>query len=64
MFVCGTGSSGLAAREMELRFMRIGVDIDSLVERDMMRMQAVFQTEEASYSESVSADPRKRSCFF
>lgn len=32
-----------AAREMELRFMRIGVDIDSLVERDMMRMQAVFQ---------------------
>lgn len=34
---------GLAAREMELRFMRIGVDIDSLVERDMMRMQAVFQ---------------------
>ncbi len=43
MFVCGTGSSGLAAREMKLRFMRIGVDIDSLVERDMMRMQAVFQ---------------------
>lgn len=43
VFVCGTGSSGLAAREMELRFMRIGVDIDSLVERDMMRMQAVFQ---------------------
>lgn len=36
--------------------MRIGVDIDSLVERDMMRMQAVFRTEEASYSESVSAD--------
>ena len=24
VFVCGTGSSGLAAREMELRFMRIG----------------------------------------
>ena len=45
VFVCGTGSSGLAAREMELRFMRIGVDIDSLVERDMMRMQAVFQEE-------------------
>ena len=29
VFVCGTGSSGLSAREMELRFMRIGVDIDS-----------------------------------
>lgn len=27
VFVCGTGSSGLAAREMELRFMRIGLDI-------------------------------------
>ena len=38
VFVCGKGSSGLAAREMRLRFMRIGVDINS-------RMQAVFQKE-------------------
>ena len=43
VFVCGTGSSGLSAREMELRFMRIGVDIDSLQDSDRMRMQAVFQ---------------------
>ena len=43
MFVCGKGSSGLAASEMELRFMRIGVDIDSLQDSDRMRMQAVFQ---------------------
>lgn len=42
-FVCGKGSSGLAASEMELRFMRIGVDIDSLQDSDRMRMQAVFQ---------------------
>ena len=31
VFVCGTGSSGLAAREMELRFMRIGQDENCLV---------------------------------
>lgn len=43
VFVCGKGSSGLAASEMELRFMRIGVDIDSIQDSDMMRMQAVFQ---------------------
>ena len=43
VFVCGKGSSGLAASEMELRFMRIGVDIDSLQDSDLMRMQAVFQ---------------------
>ena len=43
VFVCGKGSSGLAASVMELRFMRIGVDIDSLQDSDLMRMQAVFQ---------------------
>ncbi len=43
VFVCGKGSSGFAAGEMELRFMRIGVDIDSLQDTDLMRMQAVFQ---------------------
>ena len=42
VITCGKGSSDLAAREMELRFMRIGVDIDSLVESDLIRMQAVF----------------------
>lgn len=43
VFVCGRGSSGIAAEEMELRFMRIGVDIDSIRDTDLMRMQAVFQ---------------------
>lgn len=43
VFVCGKGSSGLAASEMEFRFMRIGVDIDSILDTDLMRMQAVFQ---------------------
>lgn len=43
VYACGKGSSGLVAREMENRFMRIGVDIDSLQDTDRMRMQAVFQ---------------------
>lgn len=42
VIVCGKGSSGLAASEMEVRFMRIGVNIDSLRDSDRMRMQAVF----------------------
>lgn len=46
VFVCGKGSSGLAAREMKLRFMRIGVDIDSIQDADLMRMQAVFQNKD------------------
>lgn len=45
VFVCGRGSSGLAAREMELRFMRIGVDINSIQDSDVMRMQSVFLNE-------------------
>lgn len=40
--VCGTGSSGISAEEMELRFMRIGINIDSIVYEDRMRMQTVF----------------------
>lgn len=43
VIVCGRGSSGYAAAEMELRFMRIGVNIDSIQDSDRMRMQAVFQ---------------------
>lgn len=43
VLVCGRGSSGHAAAEMEMRFMRIGVDIDSLQDSDLIRMQAVFQ---------------------
>lgn len=39
---CGKGSSGLVAEEMESRFMRIGIDIDSVKDTDRMRMQSVF----------------------
>jgi len=45
--VCGIGSSGLTAKEMESRFMRIGVDIDSVNDADLMRMQAVFRDRES-----------------
>lgn len=43
VFVCGTGSSGFASAEMEMRFMRIGVDINSVKDTDIMRMQSVFR---------------------
>lgn len=43
VLVCGLGSSGLSAREMEIRFMRIGVNVDSLADPDMMKMSSVFQ---------------------
>lgn len=43
VFVCGKGSSGLVAMEAESRFMRIGVDIDSITDSDIMRFQTVFQ---------------------
>lgn len=42
IIACGKGSSGLAASEMESRFMRIGMNIDSLQDEDRMRMQTVF----------------------
>lgn len=46
VLVCGKGSSGHAAEEMELRFMRIGVNIDSLRDSDLIRMQAIFQSKQ------------------
>lgn len=57
VFVCGTGSSGLAAREMELRFMRIGLDITSMDHSDMMRMRGVFQDENClAFGVSISGE--------
>lgn len=44
---CGKGSSGLAANEMEIRFVRIGVHIDSILDTDQMRMRAVFQNSDS-----------------
>ena len=45
IFVGGKGSSGIAAEEMELRFMRIGININAISYVDRMRMQTVFMDE-------------------
>lgn len=46
VFCGGIGSSGYAAREMAYRFMRVGVDIEAFDDVDVMRMIAVFRSEE------------------
>ena len=54
---CGRGSSGHAAAEMEMRFMRIGVNIDSLRDSDLIRMQAVFHDKYSlAFGISISGD--------
>lgn len=42
VFVCGRGSSGLAAEEMATRFRWIGIDMTVLRDNEDMRMQSVF----------------------
>ena len=42
VYVLGKGSSGLSASEMEFRFIRVGVNIDAIVDPDRMRIQSVF----------------------
>lgn len=60
VFVCGKGSSGLAASEMEIRFMRIGVDIDSVLDTDLMKMQSVFQDKRSLlFGISISGDTQE-----
>ena len=55
--VCGRGSSGHAAAEMEMRFMRIGVNIDSLRDSDLMRMQAIFHDKDSlAFGISISGE--------
>lgn len=41
VYVYGKGSSGLAANEMKLRFMRIGVDIESITDDHIMKINSV-----------------------
>ncbi|MDE6971442.1 MAG: MurR/RpiR family transcriptional regulator [Eubacterium sp.] len=57
VLACGRGSSGHAAAEMEMRFMRIGVDINSLCDNDLIRMRAIFQNHESLiFGISISAE--------
>lgn len=45
VFVYGKGSSGLAAREIQFRFMRLGLDMDAMDDSDVMRMRSVTANE-------------------
>ena len=74
----GKGSSGYAASEMESRFVRVGLDIDSLTDSDRIRMQSVFlkdgdtviafsisgKTEDVIFLLKHAHDRGKRTVFF
>ena len=42
VFIYGVGSSGLAARELQFRLMRVGVDVDVVTDPHMMKMSSVL----------------------
>ncbi len=63
VIACGIGSSGLTAREMKMRFMRVGVDIEAIIESDLMRMQAVFLNEN-SLAVGISLSGEKEEVLF
>lgn len=57
VYVCGKGSSGLAAQETGFRFMRIGVDINAINDSDIMRMQAVLSNrDDVVFGFSISGE--------
>ncbi len=45
ILILGIGSSGLAAREMQSRFIRLGEHCEACDQPDLMRMQAILQNE-------------------
>lgn len=45
IYIYGKGSSGLAAMEMKLRFMRIGLNIEAITDGQLMRMNSVILDE-------------------
>lgn len=42
VFIYGVGSSGLAARELQFRLMRVGLDVDVITDSHMMKMSSVL----------------------
>jgi len=42
VFIYGVGSSGLAAREFQFRFMRVGLDVDVITDSHMMKMSSAL----------------------
>lgn len=45
VFIYGMGSSGYVAQEFQLRFMRIGLDVDAITDSQMMQMSAALAEE-------------------
>ena len=45
VYVYGRGSSGLAAQEMKLRFMRIGLNIEAVTDSHIMKVNSVILDE-------------------
>ena len=48
VYVYGRGSSGLVAQEMKLRFMRIGVNMEAIVDSDIMPMNSVLISDDCA----------------
>lgn len=47
VFVYGKGSSGMAAQEVKLRFMRLGLDVEAIVDTHIMKMNSVLVNEKS-----------------
>ena len=47
VFVYGKGSSGIAAEELEMRFMRLGIDIEGITDSHVMIMSSAVTNEDA-----------------
>jgi len=63
VLVFGIGSSGLAAKEMKFRFMRLGVMMEALDSSDEMKMQSVILNED-SLAIGISLSGRKDEVIF
>ena len=46
VFVYGMGSSGFVAKEFQLRFMRLGLDVEAITDSQMIRMSAALAKNE------------------
>lgn len=63
VIVLGIGSSGLAAKEMKFRFMRLGVMMEALERSDEMKMQSVILGDD-SLVIGISLSGRKEEVIF
>lgn len=46
VYIYGVGSSGIAAQEIKLRFMRVGVNIEAITDSHVMKMNSVILDED------------------